>query len=325
MSTNTHQNRKTSTFRKTGEGVPPSSNLRGSANSRGGKPFDLRQQLTDRVIEMIEQGGLCWVRGWQKKGMPRNGKTGNDYRGLNVVFLWHRADRAGYSSNVWLTYKQAQELGGQVRKGEASVLCSKFDMVKKKEKNEHGEDEFYPMCKPFWLFNVAQIDGLPASFYVPTPPAFAPNEAAENIIADSGARFIFAGDQAFYSPAFDAITLPPRASFLSAENFYATALHELVHWTGSKTRLDRLQNEARFGSDAYAFEELVAELGAAMLGAEIGLTGETMANHAAYVDGWLKILKADKTAIFSAAKQASAAVDFLLNRKPQAMQEAHAA
>lgn len=286
--------------------------------------MDIRQVITDKIIAMLEKGGVEARNRWTKAaqgGFPTNGKTGDRYNGVNVLILWDEAIEKGYSSNVWMTYKQAESIGAQVRKGEKAVLCAYFEMVKRKpgeadqsNTEEGGKAGFFPMCKPFWLFNIAQIDGLPESMTVPaavTEKEFSPIEEAEKLIAASGAIINHGGDKAFYSPSADQIRLPLREQFTSPEFYYATALHELTHWTGHKSRLDR-QFSKRFGDDAYAFEELVAELGAAFVAGHIGFVEMTIEDHANYVQAWLTVLKNDKTAIFTASKQACRAYDFIL-------------
>lgn len=285
--------------------------------------MDIRQTITDKIIAMLEKGGNEARSRWTKaahNGFPRNGATGKSYQGVNVLILWDEAIERGYASNVWLTYKQAEGLGAQVRKGEKAVMCAYFDMVPRKG-SEASQDEgdgsekpgFYPMCKPFWLFNVAQIDGLPEALTQTEEktPEFNPIEEAEKVLAASGAQINHGYDGAFYAPSKDQICMPARERFTTPENYYATALHELTHWTGHVSRLNR-QFGKRFGDDAYAFEELVAELGAAFVVGHIGFVDATIENHAAYVESWLKVLKNDKTAIFTASKQASMAYEFIL-------------
>lgn len=284
--------------------------------------MDIRQSVTDRIISMLEKGGNEARARWNKaaqQGFPRNGKSGDTYKGVNVLILWDAAIECKYSSNVWMTYKQAADLGGQVRKGEKSVMCVFFEMTKKKadEQTSAGQeaDSYFPMCKPFWLFNVAQIDGLPESINIPDekPTDFDPIKTADDILAASGAVIAHGFDGAFYAPGPDKICLPDRQRFTSPENYYATALHELTHWTGNSTRLNR-QFGKRFGDEAYAFEELVAELGAAFVVGHLGFVDATVENHAAYLDSWLRVLKNDKTAIFTASKQAGLAYDFILSK-----------
>lgn len=282
--------------------------------------MDIRQEITNRIIEMIADGRGNYKKGWQSvatAGMPRNGKTNAAYKGVNVILLLCAAAERGFTSNVWLTYKQAQEMGANVRKGEKGTMCAYFELMRKKgsENETEGDDEdgqTFMMCKPFWVFNVAQVDGLPEGIgEIPaSEPAFDPIHEAEALLEKSGAKIQYGFDKAFYQPGSDYIGLPSREAFYSRENFYATALHELTHWTGHPSRCNR-QFGKRFGDQAYAFEELVAELGSAFLNAHVGLVDATIERHAGYVESWLAVLKRDKTAIFSAASQASKAVEYL--------------
>jgi antirestriction protein ArdC len=284
--------------------------------------MDIKQIITDRIVAMLEKGGNVARERWQKAahgGFPCNGTTDIAYRGVNVLILWDAAMEANYTSNVWMTYKQAARLGAQVRKSEKATLCAYFDMVKRKgseaDHNEESKGGFFPMCKPFWLFNVAQIDGLPETFTdtVETANEFNPIEEAQKLLDASGAVFNHGYAGAFYSRSKDQIFLPDRERFSSPENYYATALHELCHFSGHESRLDR-QFGKRFGDDAYAFEELVAELGASFVVGHVGFLDAMIEDHAAYVESWLKVLKNDKTAIFTASKQASLAYDFIIGK-----------
>lgn len=285
------------------------------------KPFfDIKQHVTDRLIEMLEKGQGDLSQMWKKQGlkMPRNALTGIQYTGANVFLLSFSAAMLGYPSNRWMTYKQAASVGAQVRKGEKSTTCIYFTVAEKKSNQEAAGDakEFYPMCKAFYLFNIAQIDNVPAEFAepanLPLSSAFVTNLQAQSMIAATGADIRHGGDRAFYNHSTDFIQLPQKEAFLSEANYYATSLHELAHWTGAESRLNR-QFGKKFGDEAYAVEELVAEMTAAFLTAELGMFSATVENHAGYLGAWLKILKADKTAIFTASKQASLAYKFIMD------------
>lgn len=280
--------------------------------------MDIRQTITDKIISIMEAGitttGPRWIPG-AGCGMPRNARTYDVYRGINVLLLWAEAAERHYASNLWLTYKQAETMGTQVRKGEKSVMCVYYSKIQNKVEDQADDQEegaSFMMCKPFWLFNVAQIDGLPADFTTPAAsPEFNPIHEAEQILTGSGAEIHHGFDAAFYAPSKDQICLPNRERFTTTENYYATALHELTHWTGHESRLNR-QFGKRFGDDAYAFEELVAELGAAFTVGQLGMVDATIEAHASYLDSWVKVLKSDKRAIFTAASQAAKASDFIL-------------
>ncbi|MCB1805321.1 MAG: DUF1738 domain-containing protein, partial [Candidatus Competibacteraceae bacterium] len=247
---------------------------------------DLHQLITDRILEQLEQGVKPWQCPWLRDhsgaSLPQNFHTGQHYRGINILLLWLQADIQGYSSNAWLTFKQAKALGAHVRKGEKATLGIFYKPLEKTLEagdanyptNASGEPVTvaYPMAKAFYVFNLDQIDGIER----PEPPAlmpdFAPIEAAEQLLQASGAVIHEGGNRACYIPSYDEIHLPDRQRFQSEANFYATACHELTHWTGHPERLARDFN-GRFGEQSYAFEELVAELGSAYLGAELGLNG----------------------------------------------------
>lgn len=294
--------------------------------------MDIRQVITDRIIAMLEKGGNEYRKEWStaaKSGFPTNGATGKQYNGVNILTLWSAAIEGGYSSNVWMTYKQAEALGAQVRKGEKANMCAFFEMMKGKAKGaeqdgEEAKNGSFMMCKPFWVFNVAQIDNLPESFTVipDDTKEFNPIETAEILLAASGATINHGFDSAYYSPSKDQICLPDRERFTAPENYYATALHELTHWTGHSARLNR-EFSKRFGDEAYAFEELVAELGAAFVAGHVGFVDATIEGHAGYLESWLKVLKNDKTAIFTACKQAGLAYDLIVNKvtSPETVEE----
>ncbi len=285
--------------------------------------MDIKQVITDKIISLLERGakeGQARWSGSAKGGLPINGKTGDVYRGVNVLLLWAEAADRGYGLNVWMTYKQAEGLGAQVRKGEKAVMCAYFERVMSKrstlEKTEVENDgNSYFLCKPFWVFNAQQIDGLPADFTSrpPTLSPFDPIAEAEQVLTASGATIRHGFDAAFYVMSQDEICLPDRERFTSPEIYYATALHELTHWTGHSERKARTFGK-RFGDDAYAFEELVAELGAAYLGAHLGFVDATIENHTSYLNTWLEVLRRDKCAIFTAARHAGEAFDYILTK-----------
>lgn len=283
--------------------------------------MDINKVITDKIISLLERGtiktGARWT-GSKTTGLPVNAKTGEPYHGINVLVLWAEMAEKSYASSKWLTYKQAADMGANVRKGEKSVLCVYYKTVGKRDAaNSDDEQATYFMAKPFWLFNVAQIDGLPVDLAIGTNTTpskeFNPHQEAEQLLIKSKASIHYGFDSAYYSPIADKICLPTRERFTSESNFYATALHELTHWTGNETRLNRSFGK-RFGDDAYAFEELVAELGAAFTVGRLGMIDATIETHADYVQSWIKVLKDDKKAIFTAASQAAKASDFILNQ-----------
>jgi antirestriction protein ArdC len=283
---------------------------------------DVYERVTSRIVADLERGTRPWLKPWNVAKaerlplLPLRG-NGTPYRGVNILLLWGAALDAGFRANVWMTYKQAAERGAQVRKGEHGALVVYADRFTKTETGEHGEDieREIPFMKGYTVFNVEQIDGLPAGLYeLPAPVDDGRTAwliaAAEEFIGRTGARVRHGGDRAFYARASDHIQLPPSPAFRDAESYTATKAHELVHWTGHPARLAR-EFGKRFGDRAYAFEELVAELGSAFLCADLGIAPEPREDHASYLASWLQVLKADKRAIFTAASHAQKAADFL--------------
>ena len=278
---------------------------------------DLYQEVTDRIIASLEAGVAPWIKPWANDAdpLPVNAASRRPYRGINVVLLSLAAQARGYARNAWLTYRQASELGAQVRGGERSTTIV-FYQLRELAGREHPamhEDEPEPKVVPFLrayhVFNVAQIDRLPDRLNPPPVPAsWDPCREAEWYLGISGARIVHSGAMAFYSPLDDRIQLPERSTFPDRASYYATALHELAHWTGHPDRLDR-QLGRRFGEDVYAAEELIAEMASAFLCASCRLEGRLQ--HAEYIGEWLKVLKNDKRAVFTAATKAQQVVDFL--------------
>lgn len=288
--------------------------------------MDIYQHITDRIIAALETGKKTGEKLWngagEGAGLPINYSTQRAYTGINVLILWDAARRNGFSSNAWLTYKQAADLGGQVRQSEKAELAIFYKPLEKEAVNTDAgevERDRIPMLKAFYLFNLDQIDGLdkPA---MEAPTEFTAIEHAERVLQMSGARITIGGTRAFYQRAEDAIILPDKYRFAKAENFYAVALHELTHWVGHSSRLNR-EFGTRFGDEAYAFEELVAEIGSAFLNAELGFIDATLENHASYVDSWVTVLKRDKKAIVSAAALAAKAHQFIMGLVTPAPQE----
>ena len=277
----------------------------------------VNQQITESIIADLENGVMPWQCPWNRDGagdlFPVNYKTKKHYNGINAVWLWTQANKQQFSSNAWLTFKQAKEIGGNVRKG-SKATSGIFYRVFEKENKETGKLESIPVASAFNVFNLDQIDGI-VKDELPAPDEFLPNERAQQLLNDSGAVINETGMRAYYSASHDYICLPERGRFSSADNFYATAAHELVHWTGHSSRINR-DFSGRFGDSAYAFEELTAELGSAFLGARLGLTG-VYEGHASYIGSWIKVLQNDHKAILKASSEAQKAFDFLLNTSSQ--------
>ena len=281
-------------------------------------------RVTDRIVQSLEQGVRPWHQPWT--GGLTNGRmisplrhTGAPYRGINILLLWCAAMERGFASPHWMTYRQASELGAQVRKGERGSLVIYADRFVKKDAGANGDEAEREIrfMKGYTVFNVEQIDGLPAQYTTRDAPgaAFPLIDVAESFVTATGALIRHGGDRAFYSPTGDVIVLPEPAAFRDGASYTATKAHELVHWTSHPSRLDRALGK-RFGDEAYAAEELIAELGAAFLCADLGIAAESRDDHAAYIAHWLRVLKSDRRAIFTAAAHAQAAADYLHGLQP---------
>ena len=263
---------------------------------------DLYTSVTASIIAALETGTAPWVKPWtsEQPVMPQNAVTRRPYNGINVLILWMTAQARLYPSNRWLTFKQAFDKGAHVRKGEKATPVV---LVKRLVVGEEDDERTVSMLRSFSVFNVAQVDGLE-----PERPLEATRTPVMDFVGQSKARVLHGHSGAFYSPSRDAICLPDPDRFVSQEHYEATMLHELTHWTGHKDRLGR-DFSGRFGTKAYAAEELVAELGAAFLCAHLGVNGQL--RHADYIKTWLELLREDPRAIFTASAKASQAADFL--------------
>ncbi|MBY5988201.1 ArdC family protein [Roseovarius atlanticus] len=273
--------------------------------------IDIYQEVTDTILEAMEGGTMPWRKEWKGGAtlqMPRRA-NGKFYQGINVLILWMTAQAKGYTADQWMTFKQAKAAGGCVRKGEKGARVVYFDTFKKEDEN--GEERHIPFAKAYTVFNVQQIDGLPANLqpdlFDDVDTGAQPIDTLEAFYHSTGARIVKDGTQPRYVPSVDQIHMPKVQQFETAEAYYGTLAHELVHWTGHKSRLDRLDVVNKEG---YAFEELIAELGACFVTAQQGGTPDTD-NSAAYLASWLKALRDDKRAIFRAASAAQKAVTFL--------------
>ena len=294
---------------------------------------DIYQQVTDRMIEALEAGTVPWVRPWDSagglshdSGLPFNFDSGKHYNGINVLLLWVSQMTAGYTDDAWLTFKQAKAKGGHVRKGEHGTPITFFKMYERK--NDQGEKDFFPVIRQYTVFNVAQCEGLtlPAGENM-RPPLVADHvPELDQRIAATGARIEHGGNRAFFRPGTDHIQMPTREQFHSAGDYYSTLLHELTHWTGGAARLARIKaysSQFTKEKEAYAREELVAELGAAFQCARFGIDLESQS--AAYLASWLQVMRDDKKAIFKAAKDAQTAVEHIDGYSAEADDQAEAA
>jgi len=267
--------------------------------------MSLYQEVTDEIIEAMENPGL-WEKCW-KSTLPHNLSSGRDYSGINSLLLWITAQKKGYTSNEWLTYKQAKSMGAQIKKGSKGNRVVYFSKATKKEQDKSGNqtEKEYFFLKKFTVFNREQVEGLEPA------PAIEEKQGkeypeAERLVKASGVRILHG--EPSYSSSEDVIRMPGKNDFKSSEHYYSTLFHEIGHWTGHSTRLDRKLGN-RFGSHEYAAEELIAELHSAFQSAKCGINSE--ANHAAYLKSWVSLLKDNNRAIFIAASQASKAADYV--------------
>lgn len=277
--------------------------------------------ITNQIIAALERGtdtfSLPWHRSTAPLSRPKNAATGNAYRGVNVLALWASAEAQDFGHGLWATYRQWQSLGAQVRKGEKASPIVFYKVFDKRDDDqaEERDNSTRIFAQASHVFNASQVEGY-ALPEVPDGEDFDPIPQAESFVAGTGASVRTHGDSAHYTPSTDTITMPDRERFFktssgsAAQNWYATLLHELVHWTGADHRLARTFGK-RFGDDAYAMEELVAELGSAFLCGDLGLSASPRPDHANYLASWLKVLKADNRAIFTAASAAAKAADYL--------------
>jgi antirestriction protein ArdC len=276
-------------------------------------------RITQEIIARLESGTKPWIKPWRGVPVSRPLRAcGIPYRGMNVFWLWMVADMCGFASPFWMTYNQAKELGAQVRKGEKSTIAIFYkSYTKEVEALDTGEktDESRRVLKAYPVFNADQVEGLPERFHPAATLEVVEPEGRQaeldSFFARIPAVLRHQGDEAYYESVADRVTMPPAHLFSGFDHYYATLAHELSHWTGHASRLDRnLKN--RFGSAAYAAEELIAELSSAMLGAELGLPVTHLDSHASYIEHWLKLLKQDDRAILTAAAKAEEASRLLL-------------
>ena len=282
---------------------------------------DVYARVTDQIINAIEQGVGTWRMPWHTSGRfafsPINVASKKPYRGINTVCLWAAAHAKGYASGEWGTYQQWQDRGAQVRKGEKATLVVFWKFANDPKESQSDSDtpasgSRLLFTKGYSVFNAAQVDGYTpkADAEQPIPERIA---YAEAFFSAVGADVRHGGNQAFYSPAGDYVQMPPFEAFRDAISYYSTLAHECTHWTASAARCNRELGK-RFGDNAYAAEELIAELGAAFTCGHLGLSTEPRADHAQYIQSWLRVLKADKRAIFTAASKAQQAADWMMQK-----------
>jgi antirestriction protein ArdC len=291
---------------------------------------DLYGEVTARILLELESGAAPWVKPWSAspgQNVPSNAISSRPYSGINVLLLWN-ARALAYRTARFLTFKQAIEAGGNVRKGEHGhkvVFVKQLPVADKRDGAEEGETRVVPMMRQYTVFNLDQCEGLPDKLLNPDAvPARNKDQRqalADSFMAATRADIREGHGEAYYRPGADYVSLPAFAAFKNADNFYSTAFHELGHWTGHKSRLGR-DLRGRFGESAYAAEELVAELTSAFLCAEFSFDGDL--RHAGYIESWSKLLRKDARAFFTAASKAQAAADYmrglaLANDEPQAL------
>lgn len=288
---------------------------------------NLYARVTAKIVADLERGVRPWLKPWNAEHLAGRitrplRVNGLPYKGINVLMLWGEAELKGYACPIWMTFRQARELGGYVKKGEHGSLVVYADKITRAETGDDGEEALrqIPFMKGYTVFNCEQIEDLPAHFYaVAAPSETAPDriEIAEQFVAATNADIRHGGNQAYYAISHDYLQMPRFECFRDSESYYATLLHELTHWTRHETRLNREFGRKRWGDAGYAAEELVAEMGAAFLCADLGITAEPRDDHASYLACWLEILKNDNHAIFTAAAHAQRAADFLHGLQPQ--------
>lgn len=269
-------------------------------------------EVTAQIVAAIEAGAQSGEMPWHRQGSlgsPVNAVSGRVYRGINVLLLWLAARSSGYASGEWATYRQWAEQGAQIRKGEKSTTVVVWKPRVTADPEGGAKQPGGLFARAFRVFNAAQVDGhAPAREVLPESARI---ERAERFFATQAASVWHGSDAAFYDPQDDSVSMPSFGAFVSAEAFYSVFAHELVHWTGAKPRLDR-DLSGRFGSGAYAMEELIAELGSAFLVGHLELSATPRPDHAGYIASWLHVLGNDPRAVFTAAARAQAAADYLI-------------
>ncbi len=276
---------------------------------------DLFGEVSARILSELESGALPWVKPWAAtagQNMPQNAVTNRPYSGCNVILLWLARDR-GCTTPRFLTYQQATQAGGYIRKGEHGTRVYFVKQLQIKDgEGADADTRLVPMLREYTVFNVDQCEGLPDSIKAGRPMRVRNPDTrdglADEFLRSTGADIREGAGEAYFASSRDFISMPRFEAFRGADHFYNVAFHELTHWTGHKSRLDR-DLRRRFGERAYAAEELVAELGAAFLCAEFGIDGDV--RNAGYIQTWIGLLKADGRAFFTACNKAQAAADYL--------------
>jgi antirestriction protein ArdC len=293
---------------------------------------DVATKVTEKILAQLKKGTVPWVKPWDADGegfnflnLPYNAVTGRYYNGINIFALILEAEERGYNDPRWLTFNQAKGAGGSVRKGEKGTQVVLVKRIKVEDKENPGKEKQIGILRVFTVFNVVQCDGLPAKYTASLAPKVAevvknpveePKDGFYACVAKTLADIRHGGSRAFYSPTLDYIQLPEISKFKTLADYRETKAHELIHWTGAEKRLNRDKKGSQFGNQIYAAEELVAELGAAIFCARFGIEYHIQ-NTAAYIGHWIRLLEDHDRAFFTAASQASAAVDFLIGKEEE--------
>jgi antirestriction protein ArdC len=271
---------------------------------------DIYTEVTNRIIEKLETGCIPWIKPWHTENtLDKNIKTGNEYNGINRIIL----GMSGYQSNVWASFKQWSDLGAKVKLGEHGTRIVFYKPVAGVKVTSEGEEISYnSVFTTSYVFNAEQVEGIEIKQRDVEDKPFMNNVDIDNMVLNTGASIRHSGNSAYYKRDDDFINMPVKSDFNSEANYYATLLHELTHWSGAKHRLDRTKGK-RFGDTAYAFEELIAELGSAFLCEKFAVKGDI--RHEGYIQSWLQALKNDNKMIFKASAYAQKSTDYLVNFK----------
>ena len=269
---------------------------------------DIYDIVTNRIIENLEKGCIPWIKPWHTENtLDKNIKTGNEYNGINRIIL----GMSGYQSNVWGSFKQWKDLGANVRKGETGTAIVFYKPVSGVKVTSEGETIIYnSVFTTSYIFNAEQVEGIEIKPRNIEDKPFLNNVDIDNMVSNTGASIRHSGNSAYYRPSEDYINMPIKSDFNDEAGYYATLLHELTHWSGAKHRLDRTKGK-RFGDTAYAFEELIAELGSAFLCEKYAVKGDI--RHEGYIQSWLQALKNDNKMIFKASAYAQKSTDYIVN------------
>lgn len=288
--------------------------------ARASRP-DLYGRVTEAIVADLQRGVRPWTRPWSADHLAGRVSrplrhSGEPYSGVNVILLWSEAVARGFSAPIWMTFRQALAHGGHVRKGERGATVVYADRIQRTETDAAGGDveREIPFLKAYTVFNVEQIEDLPVRFQATAVPKLEPaarDGRADAFFARLGADIRHGGNSAYYALHPDYVQVPSFETFRDPESYYATLAHECTHWTRHPSRLDRDFGRKAWGDAGYAREELVAELGAAFVCADLGLALQPREDHAAYIDSWLQVLSGDRRFIFTAAAHAQRAADYL--------------